>query len=287
MPRHSLRPVAMLTHSYYDEDPRVRREAESLVIAGRPVDVYALRRPEDPPESIVDGVAVRRLDVQRHQGAGIATYVREYLSFLGRAALAATAANRARRYALVQVHTLPDFLVFAALHFRLAGVPLVLDLHEAMPEFFRLRFPGAATPLVQRALLLQERASILAADAVITVNEALAGRLLDLGVPPQKVRIVRNTPDLARFDPAREPSRSFMQDGELRLVYAGALTPTYELDVAIGALIELRRQRPGLVVRLDLYGRGDSTDDLVERARRSEERRVGKGCRPRGSSYLW
>ena len=52
----------MLVHSYYDEDPRVRREAESLVAAGRPVDVYALRRADDPSSNEVAGVAVHRLE---------------------------------------------------------------------------------------------------------------------------------------------------------------------------------------------------------------------------------
>ena len=59
----------MLTHSYYEEDPRVRREAEALVAAGRPVDVYGLRRPGEPAEVEVAGVRVHHLDVQRHQGA--------------------------------------------------------------------------------------------------------------------------------------------------------------------------------------------------------------------------
>ena len=40
--------------------------------------------------------------------------------------------------------SLPDFLVFAALPLKLAGVPVLLDLHEAMPEFFASRFPGAS-----------------------------------------------------------------------------------------------------------------------------------------------
>src|ERR1041384_1117703 len=115
----------MLTHSYYEEDPRVRREAESLVAAGRPVEVFGLRRPGDPPEGMVDGVRLHRLDVQRHQGAGLPRYLAEYAQFFVRATVAATAANRRARYALVHVHTLPDFLVFAGLHFRLAGVPLV------------------------------------------------------------------------------------------------------------------------------------------------------------------
>ena len=174
----------MLTHSYYEEDPRVRREAECLAAAGFPVDVFALRQPGAGRQASIDGVAVHRLDVQRHQGAGLGVYLREYLAFFARAALALTRAHRRRRYGLVQVHTLPDFLVGAALPLRLAGVPVLLDLHEAMPEFFRSRFPGASNPIVHRILLLQERESIALATHVQTVNDALAGRLVGLGVRP-------------------------------------------------------------------------------------------------------
>lgn len=248
----------MLTHSYYEEDPRVRREAESLVGAGRPVDVFALRRDGDPVESMVAGVRVRHLDVQRHQGASLAVYLAEYGEFFLRAGLAVARAHRGRRYGLVQVHTLPDFLAFAVLPLRLAGVPVLLDLHEAMPEFFRSRFPGASNPLTYRLLLLQERLSIAAATHAITVNEELARRLVRLGAPGGKVGVVINSPSIRRFDPSRHPLRRFAEDGTVRLVYAGALTPTYEVDVAIEAVARLRDRRPDLRVALAVYGRGDS-----------------------------
>ena len=51
----------MLVHSYYEEDPRVRREAEALAAAGHRVDVFALRRPGDPGTVTIDGVVVHRL----------------------------------------------------------------------------------------------------------------------------------------------------------------------------------------------------------------------------------
>ncbi len=253
----------MVTHSYYEEDARVRRAAETLVRAGRPVDVVALRRPGDPPESLVEGVRLRRLDVERHQGAGIGTYLAEYTAFLLRATVAITASQRRRRYALVHVHTLPDFLVFAGLPLRLAaGIPILLDLHEAMPEFFRARFPRRASRLAHGALLLEERASIAVARAVVTVNDALAERLVELGVRPEKVTVILNAPDLRRFDPASCATRPFMEDGALRLVYAGALTPTYELDVVVDAVARLGVLRPELPVTLDVYGRGDSEASL-------------------------
>jgi glycosyltransferase involved in cell wall biosynthesis len=256
----------MIVHAFFDEDPRVRREAESLVARGRPVDVFALRRPGDAPEEVVDGVRVRRLGVQRHQGAGLVTYLREYLDFLVRAGWAATRDHRHRRYAVVHVHTLPDFLVLAGLPLRLVGVPIVIDLHEAMPEFFRMRFPKAASPLVHRLLVLQERLAIRLASAAITVNDALAARLVAMGIAAHKVTVILNSPSLRRFDPALHPRRSFLADGTLRLVYAGALTPTYELDVVLDALGRLRVRRSDLPVRLELYGRGDAEASLRARA---------------------
>ena len=186
----SPRPVAMLTHSYYEEDPRVRREAEALVSSGRPVHVFALRKPSDGPLAELDGVQIRRVDVQRHQGAGLRTYVSEYLSFLLRAGLALSRAHRRQPYGLVQVHTLPDFLVFAAIPVRLAGAPVLLDLHEAMPEFFAMRFPRSSGRLTGALLRTQERLSIAMASHVLTVNDALAERLVSQGVPAEKVSVV-------------------------------------------------------------------------------------------------
>jgi glycosyltransferase involved in cell wall biosynthesis len=252
----------MIVHAYYEEDPRVRREAESLAAAGRPVMVIGLRRPELPGEETLQGVHVRRIGVQRHQGSGLGTYLREYLSFLVRSGWAATKLHRRHRFGLVQVHSLPDFLVFAALPLRLVGVPVLLDLHEAMPEFFVTRFPRSANPLTHRLLLLQERLSMAFATHVITANEAFGERLLHLGLAPEKLSIVINSPSLERFDEAAHPRRAFREDGTLRLIYTGALTPTYELDVTVRAVARVAAERLDLVVRFDLYGRGDSEEEL-------------------------
>ena len=67
-------------------------------------------------------------------------------------------------------------------------------------------------------------------------------RLVGLGVAPGKVSVIANSPSLARFDAAAHERRPFAADGALRLVYTGALTPTYELDVAIDALARVRER---------------------------------------------
>ena len=80
------RPVAMLVHSYYDEDPRVRREAESLVAAGpagRRLRAAPRRRPaagrgRRASPSIGSTSSATRAPASR-------TYLAEYLAFLVRA----------------------------------------------------------------------------------------------------------------------------------------------------------------------------------------------------------
>jgi glycosyltransferase involved in cell wall biosynthesis len=262
------RPIAMLTHSYYEEDPRVRREAEALAAAGHAVDVFALRRPSDPASETIAGVAVRRLGVQRHQGAGLGVYLAEYLAFFLRAGFALVRAHPRRRYGLVQVHTLPDFLVFATLPLRMVGVPVILDLHEAMPVFFGSRFHSRLGGLARATLGLQERLATRYASAVITVNEALGDRLLGQGVPEEKLTIVPNVPSLARFDAAASPDRPFMADARLVLVYAGGLSPIYELDVVLDAIAILRARRPALPVALELYGQDFGEVPLHDQAER-------------------
>ena len=252
----------MIVHAYYEEDPRVRRQAETLVAAGRSVRVIGLRRPDDRVDSVLSGVRIRHLDVQRHQGAGFGTYVREYSAFLARAMWTAVRLHRSERFGVAQVHSPPDFLVFATLPLRLVGVPVILDLHEAMPEFFRMRFPSMRNPLINWTLRLQERASIAFATRTITVTDAMRDRLVSLGHARDSVGVVINSPALSRFDAGAYPERGFMEDGSLRLVYAGALTPTYELDVTLRAVAAVHQRRPDLDVAVDLFGRGDSDASL-------------------------
>jgi glycosyltransferase involved in cell wall biosynthesis len=261
------RPILMIVHAYYEEDPRVRREAETLAASGWEVDVIGLRNGDAPKRETINGVNVRRLPVRRHQGAGLPVYLWEYGVFLLRSMFGAAGAHRRRHYGMVQVHTLPDYLVFAALPLKLVRVPVLLDFHEDMPEFFRSRFKKAASPITYRLLRLQERLSMAVATEMLTVNEPLAERLRKRGAKPGRLTVVLNSPDQRLFDAEAHPRREFMADGVLRLVYAGAITPTYELDVVVRAVAAIRRLRPDLRISATFYGRGDAEGPLRDLAR--------------------
>lgn len=243
----------MVVHAVYPGDPRVRRQSDALLEAGYEVDLFCLRGPNEPREEFGGGMRIVRLPVNR-AFTGFAGHVAEYLAFAGLAAVRLTREHRDRRYALVQVATVPDFLAFSAFPVKLSGVPLLLDLHEDMPEFFRDRFRH---PLLRPLMPLvsgSARAAAAASTELITVHEPLRQLSIARGVPAEKIHVVMNSADTRLFDPSRHPRRAFMEDGELRLIHHSNFQRIYGLDVAVEALALI--DPDVLPHRLDVYGDG-------------------------------
>ena len=158
----------MLLHGDYPWDERVRREAAALVDAGHSVDVLCLRHDESEPlTETVDGVVVHRTSFGRSRGNGRMSYLREYgssfLSFAGRL----TRLHAGRPFDVVQVHTLPDALVFATLPVKMAGARVVLDVHDLMPELYASKFDLPQDARLIRVLARLERLSTGYSDAVL------------------------------------------------------------------------------------------------------------------------
>jgi hypothetical protein len=61
----------MIAYSYYEQDPRIIREAEAAVDGGFDVDFLTLRRAGSPPREVVRGVHVFRLNQAKYRGGGI------------------------------------------------------------------------------------------------------------------------------------------------------------------------------------------------------------------------
>src|SRR5206468_10680741 len=102
-----------------------------------------------PPE----GVRLFRIPLA-HRRRPAARYVVEYISFFLAALVVASLLAARRRYDLVQVDTLPDFLVFSAAVARMRGARVVLFMLELMPELLATRLGLAGGhPLPRLALL--------------------------------------------------------------------------------------------------------------------------------------
>jgi glycosyltransferase involved in cell wall biosynthesis len=254
--------IAVVRQGLFEVDPRCRREVHALLQEGHEVDVIA-RRDEGRPWLERDGnLTVRRLPIPFRRG-GALTYLTDYAIFFLAAFVVLTALHLRRGYKLVQVHSLPDPLVFAALVPKLTGARVVLDLHECMPEFFATKFGVGLDHWAVRAVGAVEQASIRFADFTITCTNQMRDAFIGRGADPDRVGVVHNTAEEDIFDPEQHPPRA-RDNGRFTLICHGSVEERYGLDTAIKAVATLVDEIPEL--RLQIYGKGGQLAELRELA---------------------
>jgi glycosyltransferase involved in cell wall biosynthesis len=247
------RRAAVVLYSYYASDPRPRRETEALHRAGMEVDVICLREHGDEPRlEVIDGVNVHRVPLKRRR-AGRLTYALQYLSFLTSSTLLLSWWRLRRRYDLVHVHNMPDFLVFSAWLPRLLGARVILDLHDPMPELLVTIFGLKEESFGVRLLKFMEKRSIGFADHVLTVNQACKDIFAARSCAPGKIQVLMNVPDERVFSffsyqdyPERDPAKPFV------VMFHGSIVERNGLDLAVEALRLLRTSVPN--AELWVYG---------------------------------
>ena len=266
--------ICLIRLACFDIEPRVRREVDALLSAGHEVDVICIRRPGSPRPEAGENLRIHHLPLTRRNkqdGSGPRALRRRgsgwYRLFMEFFVLPLTAGvwliwlDRRRRFDLVEVNTLPDWLVFAALGARMRGVPVLLDLQEPMPEFFASKFKTAPDHLGVRILKRLERASISFATHAITCTEEMREAFVARGGRRDQIDVVMNSADESVFDPHRHPPRP-REDGRFTLVSHGSVEERYGLDTTVRAVGRLRDRIPNLT--LEIYGGGSYLEELRE-----------------------
>lgn len=231
-----MKSACFVVQSVYDFDPRVRRKAEALVGAGYSVDVLALRPSNGEKSYSLNGVRVRTLSLGKNRGS-LTRYVFEYAIFFLWALVRTSIQMLRMRYAVIDVNSLPDFLIFAPVLARWMGAKLILDLHEITPEFYMSKYGVAENSRTVRVLKYLERISVNFADRVITINHPIENLLVDRGLPRSKSSVVMNAVDEARFavDLSPRAASGASDAGKFVMMYHGTLTSIYGLDIAVEA----------------------------------------------------
>lgn len=257
MARRRAKRICVVRQYYVPLDARVHREVTSLADAGYEVDVICQRADGESLREDRGPIRYFRIPVPRWRTNPVLQLL-EYGLFFTATAVLLSCLHLKRRYAAVQVNTVPDVLVFAAAIPRLLGARVVVDLHETMPEFFATKFGvtlGHPGPRLAAAL---EQASIRFADAAITVTDPMREVFEARGAKPDSIEVVLNGPDERIWDPTRFPPRP--PDGEFHLISHGSLEDRYGVDTMIQAVALLADELPGL--RLEVYGKGTALGRL-------------------------
>jgi glycosyltransferase involved in cell wall biosynthesis len=247
--REATLALCLVQRGYFPDDPRARKQVRALLERGFSVDVVCLRRPEQPPSDSWHGARVHRLPLG-HRRRGMARYVTQYGAFFASAFLRVSRLHLRRRFAIVQVNTMPDALVFVALVPKLAGARIVLDMHELMPELFGALFGrrrGARA--VVGGLRMIERLSVRFANHVLVANPRHLP-VLRARTGAKRLSLVHNVPDEETFG-RQAVGAGPGEPGDAPLVTThGAMLERYGVQVFLEALARVARQRPlrGLVL---------------------------------------
>jgi glycosyltransferase involved in cell wall biosynthesis len=262
--------ICFIVQNYYDIDPRVRRKAEAAHSAGFLVDVIALR-PHNRKERgySLNGINVLTVGINKKR-ASTSRYILEYIWFFIYAFFTVSVLMVKKRYQVIDVNTLPDFLVFSALIPKIFGAKIILDMHEVMPEFYISKFDIDQNHWMIRLIRFQELLSMKFADEVIVINEPIQELLQARGLDPSKTTVILNSVDENLFLPKQEnhsPKDSFI------MMYHGTLTPIYGLDIALRGYATVFSQMPKS--EFWIIGEGPDLESLRDLVRqKSIEQRV-------------
>jgi len=254
-----MKSVCMLVQNSYELDMRVRRKAEALIAAGYSVDVLSVHRAPFRKTYTLNGVNIHNVSLAKRRGS-LARYAFEYLAFVSWTCFHLTSRMPSRRYALVDVNTLPDFLVFSGIFARWMGAKLLLDMHEITPEFYMSKYGIEEDSRWIRLLKYLEKISFDFADHVVTINEPIRDLFVSRGLPGPKTTVIMNSADEANFgleSKATAAERAGLP--KFVMMYHGTLTKIYGLDIAIEAFSFVHEEMPGA----EMWILGDGTEQIA------------------------
>jgi glycosyltransferase involved in cell wall biosynthesis len=255
------RVLMLLENSHYEHDSRVRPESEALVSQGYRVTVINPRWPGGKRHEVMNGVHIYTFPMP-DTGSGFLGYAVEYLyATLAMFVMSLYVLVR-RGFDIVHTHNPPDILFLIAGFYKLFGKRFVYDHHDLGPELYDARFGGHGNWLVHQMLVWGEKIACGLADRVIATNESY--KVMEMTrshVPPERISVVRNGPDVTNFHLV--PGDPGLRDRAGTLLgYVGVMGPQDGVDYLLRSLHHLVHDLEHTDVFCVIIGRGDTMEQL-------------------------
>jgi len=223
--------------------------AEDLAAAGEEVCVLAGRSGyrdgsgaagQASPEGIDrSGVRVRRIvspGFNRHRLAG------RLMSYAGYYAGCATRALTEKADVVVAMTDPPLLSALGAMRKTIRGGKLVLWMQDVFPEL-AYEFGVIRSPLLVRSLRRAAGGGYASADAVVALGNAMEHRLVEAGVPREKVSIIPNWADGRTLYPAPALADATRErrgwSGRFIVLYSGNMGRAHDFSAVKAAMREL------------------------------------------------
>lgn len=255
--------VCMIAYTIYEYDNRVRREAEALTSLNEyAVTLLCLKKDDISRNYLLNNVEIIEINQAKYQGSSNIKYLSSYLKFTLKAFFACSSLFFKRKFDIIHIHNMPNFLVFSSLMPRLFGKKIILDLHDQVLETYSVKFRGRFDKFIFKILSWEEATSCWFADKLICVNHIQMEKLLDRGIPEKKIAVCLNVPDPTLFNLNGRIKINKGGHSQFKLVYHGTLTKRLGIDLMIQALAKLTDKING--VELYIIGGGDDQNEFKD-----------------------
>jgi glycosyltransferase involved in cell wall biosynthesis len=131
------------------------------------------------------------------------------------------------------------------------GCPVILDIHDLVPEFYMRKFDTGENQNIIRMLKVVEKISCHYADHVITVTDIWRDRLIARSVLGVKCTVIMNAPYHKLFHPRQGHQR---RNDVFEIMYHGNIIETTGVEVAVRATAIAIQKVP--ILRLSIVGEG-------------------------------
>ncbi|MGB8650518.1 MAG: glycosyltransferase family 4 protein [Mycobacteriales bacterium] len=246
-------------------DRRVWLECQTLVAAGYGVSVICPKGPDEPSYELLDGVHLHKYRPAPALG-GVPGYVLEFLWCWVLTALLSVKVLARHGFDVIQTCNPPDTYWALALPYKMFGKRFVYDQHDLCPEVYASRFGDGRSSLLQRCLVLLERATYRTADQVISTNASYRRMAMTRGrKAAEDVTVVRSGPDTSRMKPGKRVPE-LAKGRPFLACYLGVMGPQDGVDVLLRSWSVLVHDMRRDDCHLALLGFGDCYDDLVKQS---------------------
>ena len=249
-------------------DPRVWREARALAQHGFQVCIICPKGEKRDREAYIclEGIHIYRytLNIQTQKSSD---YIKEYATAMFKTFLLSIKVFSRHGFDVIHAANPPDTFFVLGWFYRLLGKKYIFDQHDLAPEMFHVKFPQRSQhsqrlQWLYKVLCLLERCSYKTAHLVITTNASQKNMAITRGgSEAEKVIIVRNGPDITRFN-AVPPEPALKRGKRFLLAYLGVMGSQDGVEYAINAIAELVHKRQRTDILFVLMGDGDEIPHL-------------------------
>ena len=243
---NSNKNICIISKFLYENDTRLQQQAKSLISNGKNVDVLCLYNKDQQKVKKEGALTVY----------GVATPMRKDTLFLYLWSTLRFSAYvfiklllSKKKYSVIVVHTLPEFLVFITVIQKLFGSKILLDIRDTSVELFDSKWQNRS--LLRQIVKFIEKFSNYYADKIITASPGFEEKLIERNVPKEKITVLYNSADtnIFKFDSNRKFEK--ITSGA-KIIYHGTIAERFGIDIAIEALSLVNEKIPNC--EMMIYG---------------------------------